>query len=253
MSRSDSEEERAELARALEALAADSPARKPLLEALAALDTRRSTERHSGPPAPSRRLGSSARALVVVAVLVVVAATAFFTRTAVVPVVVDEERSFAAGALRSAGFDINVRTRADGDVREGHVLEQSPAGGSRVRKGSQITLVVSELPSFALNGTFTLFDSTGGTSTNCYGRGGYSDIESGVAVTVKDGFGTILATGSLGNGQRSAAGGSCRFPFRIRDVKQSDFYSIEVGRRGSLSYSHSEMLANNWEVAFSLG
>lgn len=253
MSRHGSEEERAELERALASLAADSPARKPLLAALKALDAQEVAEPKGGTEASVLDFVTPRNALFVFAVVLVIAAAAFFSQTALVPSVVDEERSFAAGALRSAGFDINVRTRADGDVREGHVLEQSPAGGSRAMKGSGVTLTVSELPVFSLDGSFTLLDTTGGPSTNCYGEGGYGDIESGLAVVVKDGSGIILATGNLENGQRSPAGGSCTFDFRIRDIKQSGFYSVEVGRRGSLSYSHSEMLSNNWSVAFSLG
>lgn len=247
------DQEQAELERALVSLAADSPARKPLLEALKALDAQEVAEPKGGTEASVLDFVTPRNALFVFAVVLVIAAAAFFSQTALVPSVVDEERSFAAGALRSAGFDINVRTRADGDVREGHVLEQSPAGGSRVMKGSAVTLVVSELPTFALEGTFMLVDSESvlGGDGFCIGIGGYSDIKSGLSVTVKDGAGLILATGSLENSRRS--GNSCSYSFRIRDIKQADFYSVEVGRRGSLTFSHSEMLSNNWNVAFTLG
>jgi hypothetical protein len=270
MSQDSHDRERAELEKALAVLSLDSPARKPLLDALEALNGREvevrddeegdSRDLAAASSAPTqniteslRKLSSGQKGLAGAVVALAVGALVYFGQTAVVPEVVDEERSFAAGALRSAGFDVRVQTRADGDVREGHVLEQSPAGGSRVRKGSEVALVVSELPRFTLNGTFTLISSTDGLANNCYGRGGYSDIKSGVSVTVRDGTSAILATGSLSDGQRSATGGRCTFTFRIPNIKQADFYSVEVGRRGSLSYSFAEMRSNNWSVAFSLG
>lgn len=262
-------DERRELERALAALDPDSPAREPILEALRALNAGSGDRpRTDSPNRPSRavndgqpeitskeRSGMSTglKASIGAVAFVIVAGFAYFTQTAVVPSVIDEERSFAAGAIRSAGFELDVTTRPDGDVREGHVLDQEPRAGSRVRAGSAVRIVVSELPRFTLNGDFTLFATTGGTATNCYGEGGYDDIKSGVSVTVSDGTGRLLATGNLGSGTRSASGGSCSFSFRIPDIKQSDFYSIEVGRRGELSYSHAEMLASDWNVAFSLG
>lgn len=261
VSRNPRSSERQELEKALSALPPDSPARQPLMEALKALNstapavpaTSVASSAAQGASSARGRLSGGAKALVGTVVALAVGVVIYFGQTEVVPNVVDEERSFAAGALRSAGFDIAVQTRPDGDVREGHVLEQSPSGGTRVRKGSEVALVVSELPRFTLTGSFTLFAQTDGPASDCYGRGGYSDITSGVSVTVRDGASAILATGSLGNGQRSATGGSCTYTFTIRDVKQADFYSIEVGRRGALSYSFAEMNSRNWTVAFSLG
>jgi hypothetical protein len=260
--------ERIELEKALAALGPDSAARGPILAALRALDEQRASlhpqtdhddnilqpkPAMTATSTPTPRKKNVRKVVIAASLLLAVGATAYLTQTAVVPSLVDEERSFAAGALRSAGFDIVVQTRVDGDVREGHVLEQIPAGGSRIRKGDPVFLVVAELPSFTLRGSFTLFAVTDGPANNCQGRRGYDDIEGGLSVTVRDETARILATGNLENGQRSAAGGSCRFDFRILNIKQADFYSVEVGRRGSLSFSHTEMTANDWSVAFSLG
>jgi hypothetical protein len=272
MSHGTEEHERIELEKTLAALGPESPARGPILAALRALDEQRASVRpqaaqdenvlESAPatstssrpaPVPAPQKQTVRNAVVAASLVLLVGVTAYMTQTAVVPSVVDEERSFAAGALRSAGFEIDVQTKVDGDVREGHVLEQNPAGGSRIRKGTAVSLVVAELPSFTLRGSFTLFAATDGPANNCQGRRGYDDIKGGVSVTVRDGASRILATGNLENGQRSAAGGSCSFVFRVPNIKQADFYSVEVGRRGSLSYSHTEMTANDWTVAFSLG
>lgn len=104
-----------------------------------------------------------------------------------------------------------------------------------------------------IDGTFTLADSSGfsNTGTGCVGDGGYSDIRPGTAVTVRDGSGTILGTSSLGPGEELVVW--CQFEFTVAGIPKADFYEIEVGRRGSLSYSYDEMARNDWNVSFSLG
>ena len=107
------------------------------------------------------------------------------------------------------------------------------------------------MQSYDIDGEFTLFASTEGPATNCYGTGGFSDISQGLSVTVRNESGTILATDRLGPGRR--VGNRCAFTFTVTGIAKSDFYSIEVGRRGDLTYSHDEMVRNEWRVAASLG
>lgn len=108
-----------------------------------------------------------------------------------------------------------------------------------------------------ITGTFTLIDTDlefSGISTSgdtCEGDGGYSDINQGVEVTVRDGTGKLLQTGSLGEGTGNLV--RCEFPFTIKGVPETDFYSVEVGSRGDLSYSLDDMKANAWTLGFQLG
>ena len=46
---------------------------------------------------------------------------------------------------------------------------------------------------------------------------------------------------------------TCSFPFVVEGLPNAKFYSIEVGRRGSLTYTPTELKEKDWEVAFSLG
>jgi hypothetical protein len=115
-----------------------------------------------------------------------------------------------------------------------------------------------------LSGTFTLTDSSeigrpSGAGGPCYGTGGYDDIESGLRVVVNDGEGKTLATGRLGTSSYEQNPqypilGECVFPIEVPEgLPRADFYSIEVGSRGELTYSYDEMEANGWTVSFSLG
>ena len=204
------------------------------------------------PSAKSRPLGAYLAAAVVVVVAIAGGIIWWNSNYESVPDVVNEERGFASGVLRSAGFEIEVVTEPDPDVAEGQVLDQDPAPGSRLRTGESVTLTVAELPTYNVRGAFTLRASTDGPDNNCQGSGGYSDIRSGVTVTAKDGDGRTLATGRLDPGTRES-NTRCVFAFEIRDVPQAEFYSFEVGRRGELTYTHAEMESLGWIVGFELG
>lgn len=116
-----------------------------------------------------------------------------------------------------------------------------------------------------LFGTLTLQDYNGidfegqrFEGASCTGRGGYSDIQQGAQVVVKDGSESILAVDSLDRGQQDALidGGSvyyCKFTFYVDAIPTTDFYSIEVSHRGALTYSAAEMEAQHWHVDFTLG
>ena len=82
--------------------------------------------------------------------------------------------------------------------------------------------------------------STGGT---CSTYGGYSDITAGTSVTVRDASDSIVGIGSLSAG--SSNSGSCVFTFSVPDVPDSSFYSIEVSKRGALTYSAEDVETGN--------
>ena len=107
-----------------------------------------------------------------------------------------------------------------------------------------------------IRGTFTLVDSgVEKIGSYCSGTGGYSDIEAGLKVKVTNEKGTILAISELGDNNWDGEYSSikCVFPFVVKNVPNAKFYSIEVGRRGSLEYSRKELEKRNWRVDFKLG
>jgi hypothetical protein len=107
---------------------------------------------------------------------------------------------------------------------------------------------------YDVDGTFELVDRdylSVADGSGCRGYGGYGDIGSGLQVTVKDATGRLIASSALRSGR--VEGTACVFPFRLTDITRSDYYTFEVGRRGDLTYSHAEMVANGWEAGFVLG
>ena len=110
-----------------------------------------------------------------------------------------------------------------------------------------------------ITGTFTLYDDDfyvvtrdGPSKGDCWGQGGYDDIGIGLDVIIKDGTGTIIAKDELWPGKKTDRN-ECTFPFYVSGVPSADFYEIEVGRRGSLVFSRSEMDYNGWQAHLQLG
>ena len=168
------------------------------------------------------------------------------------PDVVGEDVQFARGILIGEDLLVSVQDEVVSGVPVGQVLRSEPESGSKVDPGSEIVLYVAKSPEYEIRGEFTLMDTdTGGSNSNCRGTGGYKDIKSGLSVTVRDGSGGVLATGRLGDGKRSSVW--CTFEFSVGGLPEVEFYSVEVGRRGELTYSFEEMADNNWEVVVSLG
>jgi hypothetical protein len=107
-----------------------------------------------------------------------------------------------------------------------------------------------------ISGTLTLaggydFDGPEGrTATTCWGVGGYSDIREGLQVVVRDSSSKILASTSLVFDNATFA---CRLKWRTDNVPRSDFYSIEIGRRGELIYSYEELESLRFRSDSTLG
>ncbi len=139
-------------------------------------------------------------------------------------------------------------------------------------------------------GTFTLVapDQAPFDWADCRGEGGYSDFGAGMPVTIRNGAGEIVGSGAttsvllhmkgvtrvreannpwgLSFGEPTdeeidraredlrleALGESCTVFFEV-EAERSSFYQIEVGRRGSVSYSDDELDRRGYTVALSLG
>jgi hypothetical protein len=114
-----------------------------------------------------------------------------------------------------------------------------------------------------IDGTFTLHDDggiltqTGEGGPNvvaCAGAGGFDDIRTGLGVVVRNEDGTTIGSGSLTQEGIDDAGSEdhCVFAFSV-EVPAAEFYSIEVGNRGELTFSAAEMEEQDWRVSFELG
>lgn len=97
----------------------------------------------------------------------------------------------------------------------------------------------------------------------CHGNQnmGYDDIAAGVPVTVTNQTGEIIGATTLAAGwfnEQETANpgdppGGCVFPFEVAGLPDATFYSVEVGQRGELTYSLSELEAADWTVWSTLG
>ena len=191
-----------------------------------------------------------------------------------------EEIKAAARVCRYCGHQFDLVSAA-GDRVQGDAPPATPSdpasagrrGASRRRKrvlGGAILIAVvtgggflalrgggSLAPRHTVAGTLQLtltdfgspsFRQSGGS---CEGAGGYADISAGVGVSLKDGEGNLLAASTLSPGKSSSL--RCTFAFTLGNVPEVPFYSIEVGRRGELSYSLADLRAMGWTLQLSLG
>jgi hypothetical protein len=168
-----------------------------------------------------------------------------------------EEIGYAKGILVGQGLQVKTVEKVIADIPEGQVLTQSPSPETSIKKGEFVTLTIAKPPLYDLDGNITLIDSDlGGYSDNCYGTGGYSDISSGMSITVIDDKGTIVATGQTGSGNHpennSYSSVTCIFKFDVRQIPKRNFYTFDLGRRRKLSYSFAELEEMNWKLSLSL-
>ncbi|GAA4308131.1 Hypothetical protein KLENKIAIHU_2768 [Klenkia terrae] len=111
------------------------------------------------------------------------------------------------------------------------------------------TEAIAPPSSHAVTVLFTLSDSD--LRQDCEGDGGYADIGPGTPVRLTNESGVVLGATSLSEGDYS--GGTCTWTLTIPDVGDAQFYSIEVGDRGQITNSSSEMEASGWSFFISLG
>lgn len=112
---------------------------------------------------------------------------------------------------------------------------------------------------YQIQGTFTIirsenssnFLTTNGDDSFCFGYGGYDDLGLDIPVTITDEQGKIIATGLTQAGQETERG--CVMSYVIKNVPKANFYSVEVGRRGKLTYSFDEMNSQKWKVHTRIG
>jgi hypothetical protein len=164
-------------------------------------------------------------------------------------------------ALKQDGF--SAEFNSDGK----QVCRQLEGGGAQQGMPADEVAVQYFCPQFTegfhvletatISGSFTLNDEDPNAyspaidvdGTSCVGSSGYSDVNPGTPVTVKNGKGEILTTTYLEEGK----GGRymCTFGFTFDVTEGQDRYVVAVGKRGELSYSFDELRAGG--VALVLG
>lgn len=173
-----------------------------------------------------------------------------------VPDVVGLSQENAESALEGAGFDVEITEEYQDGAVIGEVIAQRPVGGTShdPERPVQVT-TASEFLSPEVSGYFVLLgDSESVVSGNggCEGARGYDDIHPSAQVVVRNESGTVLATTALGEGTHLDTN-TCIYEFTLDSLPRAQFYSIEISRRGELTYSREELEANDWMFEASLG
>jgi hypothetical protein len=147
--------------------------------------------------------------------------------------------------------------------------------GRRWRTGARallaLTMIGSALAATALpataddghtvKGYLSLQDSAVFVGKVCQGAGGYTDLEQGTPVVIRDGDGEIIGTGHFTAGRGAGRGkvgvlgapSACVFAFTVKHVPDTDTYLLELSHRGRVVYTHAELEANKWRVGAALG
>jgi serine/threonine-protein kinase len=93
--------------------------------------------------------------------------------SATVPSVTGQSEAQAKSALRAAGLGVNVSTQTVTDKsKNGMVLSQSPSGGTKVKKGTSVTIVVGNYKQPTTPTTPTTTSTTPGGGKGGHGGGG---------------------------------------------------------------------------------
>lgn len=170
-------------------------------------------------------------------------------------------------ALKQAGFSADFNSDANAVAHGKQVCRRLEGGGAQQGMPADEVAVQYFCPQFVegfhvletatISGSFTLnvddpnpyAPAIEVDGASCVGASGYSDVNPGTPVTVKNGKGEILTTTYLEEGK----GGRymCTFGFTFDVTEGQDRYVVAVGRRGELSYSFDELRAGG--VALVLG
>ncbi|MDF3341493.1 DUF732 domain-containing protein [Mycolicibacterium septicum] len=159
-------------------------------------------------------------------------------------------------ALRDAGLSDQFNSDANAVAHGRQVCRQLEDGEPQQGLLADKIAVDTFCPHFSkgfrvlekatVNGTFVLSDNAGAEGiasdgSTCQGANGYSDVNSGTLVTVKNGKGAVLASTTLGPGKSGES--NCTFSFTVSLTEGEDRYVLSVGRRGEFSYSFEQLVA----------
>jgi hypothetical protein len=90
-------------------------------------------------------------------------------------------------------------------------------------------------------------------STACGDTSDFPDVTPGTQVVVRSPSGSVLGSGSLGQGKTDSADGiavSCNYPFTVTGVAAQSRYGVEVASRGTVWFTSAQVAK---PIALSLG
>ena len=108
----------------------------------------------------------------------------------------------------------------------------------------RILRVINVDGQFELNSSYSSYSgySIGGSDSNCYGTGGYSDIKRSMNIVLKNSKGVTLYRAVVTKVSRELRS-QCVFYFTFYDVVEGeDVYIFEVSNRGELTYTFDRLL-----------
>jgi hypothetical protein len=111
-----------------------------------------------------------------------------------------------------------------------------------------LVLTLSDGPGRPLTIKFGLLDADSSCSG---GSGGYSDIDPGMPVTVRDQDNKIIASTTLP--EDGEGGFGCIWTMRVAVPDDAEQYSIEGGSRGAVTYSRQQLEEDDWTAELVLG
>jgi hypothetical protein len=107
-----------------------------------------------------------------------------------------------------------------------------------------------------LTGYLELISSGMGVNSRgeCYGQNGFNDIMGQISVIIKNESGTVIAVGKTDTGKQPEEHSAvrCIFNFRVENIPKSVFYSVEIGRRGSKTFSRQQLKDQGWDLKLRL-
>jgi hypothetical protein len=150
---------------------------------------------------------------------------------------------FASDANAIAHAKETCRTLTGGGPQQGIPVDKVAVDAycPQFSKGFHI------LEKATITGTFTLIANSPNpyspaittNGSTCSGSDGYSDIQPGAQVFVKNGKGDMLTTTQLGQGSGNRF--RCTLPFSFDITEGEDHYIVSVGRRGEISYTFTQL------------
>jgi hypothetical protein len=122
----------------------------------------------------------------------------------------------------------------------------SSNGPASLATASPPMSVTGRLDLTALDGSHFNVDlpEGGGQDKPCVGYGGYSDINQGAQVTIRDEKGTVVGAGQLGAGTLDVSSKPplCQFTWSVKDVPRGhSYYQLEVSHRGALELKEEQL------------
>ncbi|MGV0810553.1 DUF732 domain-containing protein [Mycolicibacterium boenickei] len=164
-------------------------------------------------------------------------------------------------ALKDAGLSGQFNSDANAVAHGRRVCRQLEDGEPQQGSPADKIAVETFCPHFSqgfhvlekltVTGTFVLIDNAGlegiaSDGTSCQGANGYSDVNAGTPVTVKNDKAETLTSTTLGPGKSGTA--NCTFTFTLPLTEGHDRYVLSIGRRGEFSYTFEQLVATGIQI-----